>query len=72
MFLYQAQRAEYENRHSVQALHLLKAGLWNEAHTVIMKHLAAPAIIIGVCMSVYVCVYVCVRVCECLCVCVCV
>ncbi|XP_038055472.1 nuclear pore complex protein Nup98-Nup96-like isoform X2 [Patiria miniata] len=38
-------RAQYEGRHPEQAWHLLQAGHWNESHSVIIKHLAADAII---------------------------
>ena len=50
------QRAGYELDYDLQALHLLKAERWNDCHTVVIKHLAATAIING---SVCVCVCVC-------------
>lgn len=42
------QSAGYELNFELQALHFLKAEQWNDCHTVIMKHLAANAIINGV------------------------
>ena len=43
----QALRALYEVRHHDRAWHLLKAGHWNDSHSVIIEHLAADAIING-------------------------
>ena len=42
-----ALRARYEKNYELEARHLLEAGQWNDAHTVIIKHLAADAIISG-------------------------
>ena len=42
-----AQRAGYEEWHDLQALHMLSAGRWNGAHSVIMENLAVDAIING-------------------------
>lgn len=46
-WIYQAKaiRASCEHRYRDQVLYLLKASEWNEAHQVIMEHLAADAII---------------------------
>ena len=33
-----------------EALHLIRADLWNDAHTVIMQHVAIDAIIEGLCV----------------------
>ncbi|XP_006825402.1 nuclear pore complex protein Nup98-Nup96-like [Saccoglossus kowalevskii] len=38
-------RAKYEGCHNDQAVHLLKAGHWNDAHMIIIRHLSADAII---------------------------
>ena len=43
----QAQAAEDQELPDLQVCHLLKAECWNDAHNVIMKDLAAPAIING-------------------------
>ena len=51
-----ALRAKYEDNHELEAWHLLEAGKWNDAHTVIVNYLAAEAIINGVCVCVCVCV----------------
>lgn len=40
-----AVKARYLQRHSEEALHLLRAARWNEAHQVIVTHLAADAIV---------------------------
>ena len=45
----QAERAYYEGNYQQQAMHLLQAGQWNHAHSVIIDHLAADDIIIGTC-----------------------
>lgn len=42
-----AQRSGYEEWYDLQAYNLLHAEHWNEAHTVIVQHLAVDAIIIG-------------------------
>ena len=44
---WQAQRAWYDGNHRQQAMHLLKAGEWDHAHSVIVDHLAANDIISG-------------------------
>ena len=46
-FVFQALRAKYEDRPSDEAWHLMKAGLWNRSHEIVLKHLAADAIIHG-------------------------
>lgn len=43
----QALRAQYLQCHHLQALHLLRAELWDEAHTVVVDHLVPDAIING-------------------------
>ncbi|XP_022108489.1 nuclear pore complex protein Nup98-Nup96-like isoform X2 [Acanthaster planci] len=45
IFEAKALRAQYEDRAPEQAWHLLQAGHWNDCHSVIVKHLAADAII---------------------------
>ena len=42
-----AQHAGYEEWHDLRASHLLSSGQWNEAHTVILEHLAVDAIVNG-------------------------
>lgn len=36
-------------RHYEEALHLIRADLWNDAHVVIKQHVAVDAIIEGLC-----------------------
>ncbi len=53
VFAAKALRARYDNDHELEAWHLLEAGQWNEAHIVILQHLAADSIINGnVCTSI--------------------
>ena len=40
-------RARVENEPHEEAWHLLKANQWNESHQVMLRHLAADAIING-------------------------
>ncbi|KAL5011966.1 hypothetical protein ScPMuIL_010517 [Solemya velum] len=40
-----AQCASQENQPHKEAYHLLKAGYWNESHIIILKHIAAEAIV---------------------------
>lgn len=40
-----ALRARYEDRPRDEAWHLMKAGLWNRSHEIVLKYLAADAII---------------------------
>ncbi|XP_060070181.1 nuclear pore complex protein Nup98-Nup96-like isoform X2 [Ylistrum balloti] len=40
-----AMRARFENRPHEEAWHLLKSGHWNDSHRVVLKHIAADAII---------------------------
>ncbi|XP_069129368.1 nuclear pore complex protein Nup98-Nup96-like isoform X2 [Argopecten irradians] len=40
-----AMRARFENRPHDEAWHLLKSGHWNDSHRVVLKHIAADAII---------------------------
>ena len=40
-------RADYEGKRSLQAFHLLKSHSWNASHEVVLKHLAAKAIVNG-------------------------
>lgn len=42
-----AQRARSERRRPEEAWHLVKAGRWNQAHRVLLQHVAADAIING-------------------------
>ena len=42
-----AQRARSERRLAEEAWHLVKAGRWNRAHSVLLRHVAADAIING-------------------------
>ena len=50
-----ALRARYDKNYELEAKHLLEAGEWNDAHTVIIKHLAADAIISGKLPSLLTC-----------------
>lgn len=43
----QATKARYLQEHREEADHLLKAGRWNEAHQVVVTHLASDAIVNG-------------------------
>lgn len=47
VYVSKALRARYEEDHNLEVWHLIGAGQWNEAHTVIMRHLAADAVING-------------------------
>ena len=47
MYGAKGQSAGYELNFELQALHFLKAERWNDCHTVIMKHLAANAVVNG-------------------------
>ncbi|KAL8559558.1 hypothetical protein ACOMHN_018721 [Nucella lapillus] len=40
-----ATKAGYQGEHRLQAMHLLQASLWNDAHRVILAHLASEAIV---------------------------
>ena len=47
VFAAKALRAHYDKNYELEAWHLLEANQWNDAHTVIIRHLAADSIING-------------------------
>ena len=67
-WLYQAkaQQAGYEQWYDLRAAHLLLSGQWNDAHKVMLEHLAVDAIVNGVFVCLLACVCVCVHMCVCL------
>jgi len=46
-YLLQAIRAGVERNHVAEAYHLLKAKKWNQAHTIVMQHIASDAVVNG-------------------------